>query len=74
MLVNLVVRNVENQVVQALKRRAVAHGHSAEAEHREILRAALKRPQRKSLANVLAAIPTVGKDADFARDVTRASR
>lgn len=37
----LTVRNVNEQVVQALKRRAAAHGRSAEAEHREILRAAL---------------------------------
>ena len=29
------------QVVRALKRRAAAHGRSAEAEHREILRKAL---------------------------------
>ena len=64
---NLVVRNVEEHVALALKRRAAAHGRSAEAEHREILRAALKRPQRKSLADVLAAMPAVGKDSDFAR-------
>ena len=37
----LTVRNVHEQVVRALKQRAAAHGRSAEAEHREILRAAL---------------------------------
>ncbi len=37
----LVVRNLGNDVVDALKARAAAHGRSAEAEHRELLRRAL---------------------------------
>lgn len=37
----LTVRNVQEQIVRALKLRAAAHGRSVEAEHREILRAAL---------------------------------
>ena len=37
----LTVRNVSEDVVDALKRRAAANGRSAEAEHRELLRAAL---------------------------------
>ncbi len=40
-MAQLTVRNVNEQVVRALKQRAAAHGRSAEAEHREILRAAL---------------------------------
>ena len=40
-MAELTVRNVAPQVVRALKRRAAAHGRSAEAEHREILRNAL---------------------------------
>jgi antitoxin FitA len=40
-MAQLTVRNVNAQVVRALKQRAAAHGRSAEAEHREILRAAL---------------------------------
>ncbi len=35
------VRNVEDEIIQRLKRRAARHGRSAEAEHREILRQAL---------------------------------
>jgi plasmid stability protein len=38
----LAVRNVSTQLVRTLKQRAVAHGRSAEAEHREILRQALQ--------------------------------
>lgn len=37
----LLVRDVPRDVVEALKRRAAEHGHSAEAEHRAILEAAL---------------------------------
>jgi plasmid stability protein len=38
---NLHVRNLEDDLVLRLKRRAARHGRSAEAEHREILRQAL---------------------------------
>ncbi len=34
-MAQLTVRNVAEQVVRALKRKAAAHGCSAEAEHRE---------------------------------------
>lgn len=40
-MAQLTVRNVSPQVVRLLKSRAAAHGRSAEAEHREILRRAL---------------------------------
>lgn len=38
---NLHVRNLEDELVARLKRRAARHGRSTEAEHREILRQAL---------------------------------
>jgi plasmid stability protein len=38
---NLHVRNLDDELVARLKRRAARHGRSAEAEHREILRQAL---------------------------------
>ena len=40
-MAQLTVRKVSPEVVGALKRRAAANGQSAEAEHREILRASL---------------------------------
>jgi antitoxin FitA len=67
MATNLVVRNVDPEVVKALKQAAAAHGRSAEAEHREILRNALSHPPRRSFAEVLASMPDVGTDEDFAR-------
>lgn len=38
---SLQVRNLDDELVARLKRRAARHGRSAEAEHREILRQAL---------------------------------
>jgi plasmid stability protein len=38
---NLHVRNLEDDLIVRLKRRAARHGRSVEAEHREILRQAL---------------------------------
>jgi plasmid stability protein len=38
---NLHVRNLDDDLIRRLKRRAARHGRSTEAEHREILRQAL---------------------------------
>lgn len=38
---NLHVRNLDDELVARLKRRAARHGRSTEAEHREILRQVL---------------------------------
>jgi plasmid stability protein len=62
------VRNLPEDLVQALKRRAAKHNRSAEQEHRNILQAALQGPRRRSLAQALAAIPNVGDDEDFLRE------
>jgi plasmid stability protein len=61
------VRNVDEMVVRELKKRAVRRNHSAEQEHREILEQALLHPRRRSLAQVLAAMPDAGEDVDFER-------
>ena len=66
-MADLVVRNLDSSIVEALKKRALRHGRSAEAEHRAILESALARTRRKTFAQVLATIPDVGSDEDFAR-------
>jgi antitoxin FitA len=66
-MANLLVRGIDEALVQSLRERAAAHGRSAEAEHREILARALSRPKKRSLAEVLASMPNVGEDADFER-------
>ena len=67
-MAQLVVRNLPDEIVKALKARAARHHHSAEQEHREILRSALRGPRRRSVAEVLGSMPDVGRDEDFARD------
>ena len=66
-MADLLVRGVDDALVQVLKKRAGAHGRSQEAELRAILSAALLSPPRRKLAELLAAMPDVGVDADFQR-------
>jgi antitoxin FitA len=65
----LIVRNIGAELVKQLKRNAVEHGHSAEEEHREILRRALqkKRPEVPDFKALLLSMPT-GADDIFTRD------
>ncbi|MBK5968059.1 hypothetical protein Thiosp_01628 [Thiorhodovibrio litoralis] len=66
-MANLLVRNVDDEISHALKERASAHGVSAEAEHWRIPEEALLRPKRRSFLRVLADMPDVGRDEDYAR-------
>lgn len=72
-MAQLIVRELEESVVRALKVRAAKKGVSAEAEHRAILREVLLRRSSRSFKEALLAMPNVGDDADFAieRDVDR---
>lgn len=71
-MAQLLVRNIESNVVRELKIRAARHGRSAEEEHRQILREAL-RPggSTKSLKELLFEMPDVGEDRDFERPEDR---
>lgn len=64
---SLVVRNLDERVVRALKTRAARHGRSAETEHRAILEEALLRTRRRSLADAIARVPAAGRDEAFER-------
>ena len=66
-MADLIVRGLDEALVKALKERAATHGRSAEAEHRDILAKALRRPRKRTFASVLASMPDVGQDADFER-------
>jgi plasmid stability protein len=62
----LIVRNVEDEVVRALKLRATQNGRSMEAEHREILRHTLAtRADTPSFKEWMGSMPDVGTDEDF---------
>jgi plasmid stability protein len=72
-MADLLVRGVDDALVQLLKKRAGAHGRSQEAELRAILTAVLLSPPRRKLAELLAAMPDVGLDADFQRQDEQAA-
>ncbi len=72
-MADLLVRGVDDVLVQALKKRAGAHGRSQEAELRAILSVALLSPPRRKLAELLASMPDVGLDADVQRQGAQAA-
>jgi antitoxin FitA len=58
-MAQLIVRNIDQKIVNALKQRAASNGHSAEAEHRDLLEQALLGPKRPSFKDYLRAMPPV---------------
>lgn len=70
----LIVRNIEDEVVRALKIRAAERGRSMEAEHRQILRETLLADRDAlSFKDYLMTMPDVGDDQEFIerRDMPR---
>jgi len=62
----LLVVDIDEEIVDALKRQAEKNDRSVEAEHREILRAHLTpSPKKRSLKEVLAEMPYFEDDALF---------
>ena len=55
-MASLNVRNVDDELIARLKRRAARHGRSAEAEHREILKQALSAEGEPSFFELAAEI------------------
>lgn len=66
-MAQLLVRDIDDELVAALKRRAAEHGRSAEAEHRLILGRSLlgTQPQRRSFKDALASMPYFDDDDTF---------
>ncbi|MEX1295330.1 MAG: DNA-binding protein [Candidatus Limnocylindrales bacterium] len=62
----LIVRNIEDEVVRALKIQAARRGRSMEAEHREILRdTLLSSTGGPSFKDWMGSMPDVGDDEDL---------
>lgn len=59
---NLHVRNLDDDLVAKLKRRAARHGRSAEAEHREILQQALSAEVEPSFWDLAAEMRALTED------------
>jgi plasmid stability protein len=73
-MAQLIVRDLDADLVLALKQRAARHGRSAEAEHRLILSEALAPDvERPAFKDFLLAMPDVLEDRDLAplRDLPR---
>jgi plasmid stability protein len=64
----LTVRNIPDEVHRALRMRATQHGHSMEAEVREILESVVSPQGRVKLGSLLAAVGRQAKlnDEEFA--------
>jgi antitoxin FitA len=67
-MTELILRDVDEEIVATLRRRAAKKGRSVEAEHREILKEALRvKPKSGSLKQRLLNMPNLGRDEDFVR-------
>jgi plasmid stability protein len=72
-MAQLIVRNIEDELVQELKVRAARNGQSAEEEHRQILRRALGTEHPTlSLKELLEQMPEMDeKDLERSQDLFR---
>jgi plasmid stability protein len=61
---NLHVRNLDDELIARLKRRAARHGRSTEAEHREILRQALAAEDEPSFEDLAAELRKLTKQRE----------
>jgi plasmid stability protein len=59
---SLHVRNLDDELIAKLKRRAARHGRSTEAEHREIIRRTLTGEDEPSFENLAADLRKLTKD------------
>ena len=70
-MAQLIVGSLDESIVKALGIRAAENGRSAEAEHREILKAALEKEQDrkpvKSFKEMLLSMPYKDGDPEFER-------
>ena len=79
-MAQLALRDVDDEIVAALKARAAANGRSMEAEHRQLLREALDverratRAFKQAAARLRARIGAVPTDAERAEGVLRTMR
>jgi antitoxin FitA len=79
-MATLTVRNLDDDVVRALRIRAAEHGRSAEAEHRDILRTVLIQgapsPPRQAAADRLAEFRhrTAGRGSTTSAELLEESR
>ena len=65
-MAQLLVRNIDDSLVEALRKRAAKHGRSVEEEHRRILKRALKKKRpKKDLITMIRECPKFDGDDDI---------
>ena len=75
-MASMSIRNLDDELVARLKRRAARHGHSAEAEVREILRQSLSADEEVSFDDLAAELRalTEGRKHTPAEELQREGR
>ena len=64
-MTDILIRNIDNKLDKALKIRAIQHGRTREAEIKSILKSVVsRRPEKRSLAEVLMDIPKLDINTD----------
>ena len=67
-MAQLIVRKLDEELVQRLKQRAVRHGRSMEAEHRAILENALLEDEAEDFKDWLLSLAEADVDLPLVRD------
>lgn len=75
-MASMSIRNLDDELVARLKRRAARHGHSAEAEVRDILRQVLRADEEPSFDELAAELRalTAGRRHTPAEELQREGR
>ena len=64
-MTDILIRDIDNKLDKALKIRAIQHGRTREAEIKSILKSVVsRRPEKRSLAEVLMDIPKLDTNTD----------
>ncbi len=66
-MASLIIQDIDDEIMEALKEQAKYSGCSIDAEIRKILSRFLLKPKKRTFAEVLASMPNVGLDSDFER-------
>ena len=65
LVTDILIRDIDNKLDKALKIRAIQHGRTREAEIKSILKSVVsRRPEKRSLAEVLMDIPKLDINTD----------
>lgn len=70
----LLVRDLDDEVIRRLKRRAAARGRSMEAEHRAILEAAVRTPAEPLVVTARRFLAELEPHGPEGADILRAQR